>query len=65
VLIWSQVVLSFGVALAAAPLALVTADSQLMGEFADRPWQRVVNWVIVALVVALNVVMIWWALSGS
>jgi manganese transport protein len=65
VLIWSQVVLSFGVALAAAPLALVTADRRLMGEYADRPWQRVVNWVIVALVVALNVVMIWWAITGS
>ncbi|MCA0296692.1 MAG: Nramp family divalent metal transporter [Actinobacteria bacterium] len=59
VLIWSQVVLSFGVALAAAPLAVVTADPQVMGEHAERPAQRVVNWLVVGLVVALNVVVLW------
>lgn len=65
VLIWSQVVLSFGVALAAAPLAVVTADPRVMGEYADRKGQRVLNWAIVAVIVALNLVMIWWALSGG
>ena len=65
VLIWSQIVLSFGVALAAAPLALVTGDRRLMGEYVDRPWQRAVNWVIVSLIIALNVVMIWWSLSSA
>ncbi|MGC3993717.1 MAG: Nramp family divalent metal transporter [Propionicimonas sp.] len=64
VLIWSQVVLSFGVALAAAPLAMVTADRSLMGDHVDRRFQRVLNWLIVSLVVALNLVMIGWALSG-
>jgi manganese transport protein len=64
VLIWSQVVLSFGVALAAAPLALVTADPKLMGEHADKRWQQVVNWVVVALIVCLNVVVLWVGFSG-
>lgn len=63
VLIWSQIVLSFGVALAAAPLALVTGDRRLMGEFVDRAWQRALNWLIVTLIIGLNLVMIWWALS--
>ena len=63
VLIWSQVVLSFGVALAAAPLAIVTADRRLMGDYADRPLSRVLNWIIVATVIALNLVMVWWALG--
>ncbi len=63
VLIWSQVVLSFGVALAAAPLALVTGDPDVMGEHVDVGWQRCLNWTIVALIVGLNLVMIWWALS--
>ncbi|MCC6496551.1 MAG: Nramp family divalent metal transporter [Propionibacteriaceae bacterium] len=63
VLIWSQIVLSFGVALAAAPLAVVTADRALMGEFADRAWQRVVNWVVVGLIIALNVVVLWWGFT--
>lgn len=59
VLIWSQVVLSFGIALAAAPLAVVTADRELMGEHADKLWQQVLNWVVVALIVCLNVVVLW------
>ena len=63
VLIWSQVVLSFGVALAAAPLAVVTADRSVMGEHADRPAQRVINWLVVGLIVALNIVVLWWGFS--
>ncbi|PFG16442.1 manganese transport protein [Propionicimonas paludicola] len=63
VLVWSQVVLSFGVALAAAPLALVTGDRRMMGDYVDRPLSRVLNWTIVATVVALNLMMIWWALT--
>ncbi|WP_415122066.1 Nramp family divalent metal transporter [Micropruina sp.] len=63
VLVWSQVVLSFGVALAAAPLADFTGDRRLMGEFVDPLWKRLLNWAIVATIVALNVVMIGWTLS--
>ena len=63
VLVWSQIVLSFGVALAAAPLASFTGDRRLMGEHTDRVWLRVVNWTIVALIVALNLVMINWTLT--
>ena len=64
VLIWSQVVLSFGVALAAAPLAMVTADQKLMGEHVDRRWQQVVNWVVVALIICLNVIVLWVGFTG-
>jgi manganese transport protein len=63
VLIWSQVVLSFGVALAAAPLAVVTADRAVMGEHADNPAQRLVNWLVVGLIVALNIVVLWWGFA--
>jgi manganese transport protein len=58
------VVLSFGVALAAAPLALVTADRALMGEHADRRWQQVLNWVVVSLIVCLNVIVLWVGFIG-
>jgi manganese transport protein len=64
VLIWSQVVLSFGVALAAAPLAVVTADPKLMGEHADKRGQQVLNWVVVALIVCLNVIVAWVGFTG-
>ncbi|MCE1173337.1 MAG: Nramp family divalent metal transporter [Propionibacteriales bacterium] len=65
VLIWSQVVLSFGIAFAAIPLAVVTADRALMGDHADRGWQRLVNWTVVALIVALNLSTVWWAAFGG
>lgn len=65
VLIWSQVVLSFGIALAAAPLAIATADPRLMGEHADRRGVKILNAVIVSAVIALNLVMIWWAVTGG
>jgi manganese transport protein len=65
VLIWSQVVLSFGIAFAAIPLAIVTADPALMGDYADRRWQRAMNWTVVALIVALNVATLWWAAFGG
>lgn len=59
VLVWSQVVLSFGIALAMVPLALLTRDRTVMGEHADRPALQVVNAVIATLVVSLNLVMLW------
>ena len=64
VLVWSQIVLSFGVALAAAPLAAFTGDRRLMGRHVDAGWVRILNWVIVAAIVVLNGVMIWWSLTG-
>ena len=63
VLVWSQIVLSFGIALAAAPLADFTGDRRLMGDHVDAAWLRVINWAIVALIIGLNLVMIHWALT--
>jgi manganese transport protein len=63
VLVWSQIVLSFGIALAAAPLADFTGDRRLMGDHVDAAWLRVINWAIVALIVGLNLVMIHWAIT--
>ena len=65
VLVWSQVILSFGVALAAAPLAHFTGDRALMGVHVDPWWLRALNWLIVTLIVGLNTVMIWWTISPS
>ena len=65
VLVWSQVVLSFGIALAAAPLARFTADRRLMHEHTDAPWLVVVNGVIVTTLIGLNLVVLWWVLTGA
>lgn len=56
VLVVSQAVLSFGIALALVPLALLTGSRAVMGDYVDHPAMRVVLWLLAALVVALNVV---------
>ncbi|MDN5570647.1 MAG: Nramp family divalent metal transporter [Propionibacteriaceae bacterium] len=56
VLVVSQAVLSFGIALALIPLALLTGSRAVMGAHADAPAMKVVLWSLAGLVVALNVV---------
>ena len=63
VLVWSQVVLSFGIALAMVPLALLTRDRAIMGDHVDGRTLQVANAVIATLVVSLNLVMVWLAFS--
>lgn len=53
-LIWSQVILSFGIPFALVPLVRIAADPELMAPAPTRRPTIVIAWVIVALVVALN-----------
>ncbi|OWR27719.1 divalent metal cation transporter [Saccharibacillus sp. O23] len=57
-LVYSQVILSFGIAFALVPLMLFTGDRKLMGGLVNRPITQVLGWIIVALVVALNVFLV-------
>lgn len=57
-LVISQVVLSLGIPFALIPLVRLTADSSVMGSHATRMGTRVVAWLIVAVIVALNLVLI-------
>ncbi len=61
VLVMSQVLLSFGIALALVPLLIFTSDEKLMGDLVNTRVVRIVGWVIVAIVVALNI----WLLIGT
>ena len=54
ILVMSQVLLSFGIALALVPLLIFTSDSRLMGEQVNSRWVKLLGWAIVAVVVALN-----------
>ena len=63
-LVLSQVLLSIGIPFALVPLIRLTGDRSLMGEFADRMPVRVVAWTVVALIVALNVVLIALTVTG-
>ncbi|MFZ3504379.1 Nramp family divalent metal transporter [Vibrio harveyi] len=54
ILVMSQVVLSFGIALAIIPLLIFTNSERLMGEFKNNKWVSYSGVVIVTLVLALN-----------
>jgi manganese transport protein len=53
-LVISQVILSFGIPAALAPLAWLTGRSEVMGAFRNGPATSVALWVLVAAITALN-----------
>ncbi|TKI02946.1 Nramp family divalent metal transporter [Martelella alba] len=55
ILVLSQVLLSFGIALALIPLLLFTGRPQLMNELVNSPTIKWSGWTIVVVVVALNI----------
>jgi manganese transport protein len=54
VLVYSQVVLSFGIALALVPLMLFTSNKRLMRGYVNPAWVNWLGWSVVTVVVSLN-----------
>jgi manganese transport protein len=54
-LVASQVVLSMQLGFAIWPLMRFTDDKAKMGEFANRPWLKILGWTVVATIIVLNV----------
>ncbi len=54
VLVFSQVVLSFGIPFALVPLLWFTSRRALMGTLSNRPWVIVAGVAVTAVIVALN-----------
>ncbi|WP_175783268.1 Nramp family divalent metal transporter [Burkholderia anthina] len=53
-LVLSQVVLSIQLPFAMVPLLRFTNDQRIMREFANPPWVRIVAWLAVVVITALN-----------
>jgi len=64
-LVLSQVLLSLGIPFALAPLVRLSSDTTVMGRFANTLVLRVLAWTVVALIVALNLVLIVLTVTGS
>lgn len=58
-LVWSQVVLSFGIPFALVPLILVTSNRMVMGPLTNRTITTVIASVVAALVITLNLYLIY------
>jgi manganese transport protein len=57
-LIYSQIVLSFGIPFALVPLVLLTRRKQVMGEMVNRPITTRLMWFITVVIVALNLYLV-------
>lgn len=62
-LVISQVLLSFGIPFAIIPLMRYTRDRTIMGVHADAPITRWVSSLIAALIVGLNLVLVWLSIA--
>jgi manganese transport protein len=58
-LVLSQAILSFQLPFAIIPLVQFTSDRSRMGAFANPAWLKTLAWLCAALIVGLNVVLIW------
>lgn len=54
-LVMSQVVLSFGIAFALVPLIIFTSNRNIMGGLVNRRFTTIAAWIIAALVIVLNI----------
>lgn len=63
-LILSQVILSLQLPFAVIPLVRFTSDKAVMGSFASKRWVQWLAWLCVAIIVALNVMLIVSTLGG-
>jgi manganese transport protein len=63
-LVFSQVVLSFGIPFAVFPLVRLTSDRKLMGADTNHRATTVVGWLVAVLISLLNVVLIYFTVTG-
>ena len=58
-LVLSQVVLSMQLSFAVFPLMKFTGDPELMGEFANPPWVKIVGYAVCTLIAGLNLALLY------
>ena len=63
-LVLSQVILSFALPAAIIPLMLVTRRKDVMGALVNRPLTNAVGWVITAVIITLNAVLLYLTFTG-
>ncbi|MGX9132995.1 Nramp family divalent metal transporter [Rummeliibacillus sp. JY-2-4R] len=54
-LVWSQVILSFGIAFALIPLIMFTSNKKIMGGLVNHKITTILGWIVAAIVVCLNI----------
>ena len=63
-LILSQVVLSLQLSFAVIPLVWFTSDRRKMGRFVNARWLKILSWAVTAIIVTLNIYLLFQTVSG-
>lgn len=63
-LILSQVILSLQLSFAVIPLVMFTCDKKKMGNFVNSLWLAVLSWASAAIILVLNVYLVWVTIQG-
>jgi manganese transport protein len=64
-LVLSQVALSFALPLAIIPMLLITRRRDIMGTFVNQRFENIAGWIIAALIIGLNVVLLILTFTGN
>jgi manganese transport protein len=64
-LVLSQVSLSFALPFAIIPLLLITGRKDVMGSFVNKPFTKIVGWIIAALIICFNAVLLYMTMTGK
>ena len=64
-LVFSQVVLSFGIPLALIPLVIMTGRRAVMGNHVNRPITSILAWTCAIVITGMNVFLIYQQVFGS
>jgi manganese transport protein len=57
-ILWSQVALSMQLPLTIIPLILLTSSKKVMGEYANKPYGKIVLWIVGLIVIGLNIALL-------
>ncbi|KQR93424.1 manganese transporter [Chryseobacterium sp. Leaf180] len=64
-LVLSQVILSMQLSFAVVPLVIFTNDKHKMGEFVNKPFLKIVVWVISVVIIVLNLYLLFQTFFGK
>jgi manganese transport protein len=64
-LLLSQVMLSFALPAAIIPLMIISSKRELMGVFVNDRWTKLIGWLIAAIIIVLNIVLLCLTFSGN
>ena len=64
-LVLSQVILSMQLSFAVIPLVIFTSDREKMGEFVNKPFLKIISWVISFVIIVLNLYLLYQTFTGK